>query len=118
LTPPLPSAVTSSAIGIEKNSVLVMGCSDGNMYGIDVSKPPQKTWSTDVRGAMVRGRPTAVDDRIIVGASDGKLYIFDASKPGSKRASVDLVDPAAGAGARCRLGGLDEDQEARQRQQS
>lgn len=95
----LPARISSSVTGIENNSVLVMGCSDGSLYGVDLGKETVRTWPTDSRGAIIRGCPTIVDDKIVVGAGDGKLYIFNSSRPGSKYAAIELADSAGGAGS-------------------
>jgi outer membrane protein assembly factor BamB len=94
------ATITSSAIGIDNNQMIIMGCSDGNMYGVDLKgDKPLKVWSTDVRGALLKGRPTVVDNRIYAGCGDGKIYIFDSTKPGTRSDVIDLTDPDGGAGS-------------------
>lgn len=99
----LKSSVTSAVSGIEKSSTIVVGCSDGTVYGIDLGREAPREWSTGVRTAMVRGRPIFTEDRLLAGTSEGNLYFFDPNKTVDRR--PDLAELAGSLDAELLVSG-------------
>ena len=85
----LKSSITSSATYLEQGARIVVGCEDGNMYGISPIGNFVE-WRTNSRSSALRCKPTILDDQIVTGGDDGKLYFFNASNFDAKTAEIPL----------------------------
>ena len=86
----LKEPVTSTPINIDQNSLIVAGCADGNLYGINMGNEVVREWKTNARAAAIRGRPVLFDDKMIAAADDGKLYLLDPKKDGFASGDIAL----------------------------
>ena len=76
----LRAPATSAPVGVELSSMIVVGCADGNVYGVEMGKDVPREWSTS-RNSAVLGKPVFAGDKLLAGGADGNLYFFDPSKP-------------------------------------
>ncbi|MFH0937998.1 MAG: PQQ-binding-like beta-propeller repeat protein, partial [Planctomycetota bacterium] len=72
--------VTASPLLIENRTIIVVGCGDGNLYGITLANDTVRQWSSNAQAAVIRGRPVLIpfEDSLVAGADDGTLYFFNA----------------------------------------
>jgi outer membrane protein assembly factor BamB len=72
-------AATSAPLAVADSSMVIVGCGDGNLYGVEIGRDVPREWSTGHNGAVL-GRPIIIDEKLVAGTADGNLYVFDATK--------------------------------------
>lgn len=71
-----PKPITTSAVPMSRNSLIVFGCANGKLYAVDASNGTLRyTWSTT--GSAIRGTPIVTDKHLIAASDDGKLNFFE-----------------------------------------
>jgi tetratricopeptide (TPR) repeat protein len=77
--PPLDvkQSITAAPLALENGSIIAMGCSDGNIYGINIDGVTIRQWKTGARAAAIRSKPFMFDNMLIAGCDDGNLYLFN-----------------------------------------
>lgn len=79
----LPAPISSAPLLIEDNSVIVLGCEDGNLYAIGVKDGKriregnrERVWFGK-SGNSIRGGPVLTPKYLVAGSNDGTLFAFE-----------------------------------------
>lgn len=86
--------ITSPATSLVDESLIVVGCQDGRLYGLTLNEKPGREWNTGSDATAIRAMPVLYENQLLVPADDGQIHLFATARGGfSERLKLD------GAGA-------------------
>ncbi|GMV79181.1 MAG: hypothetical protein AMXMBFR7_03650 [Planctomycetota bacterium] len=72
----LPKAITCGPLLIRQEELLVVGCADGNLYGLSLRDGTrQRVWTT--RGQAIAGGPLLIRNLLVACGREGSVFFFD-----------------------------------------
>jgi outer membrane protein assembly factor BamB len=83
------ATITAAPMSLD-SGLIVLGCNDGNLYGITTEGDVKKEWKTGGGLGKIRGKPIVFEDSLVAGSEDGAIYRFDLSRDGFPIKSIRL----------------------------
>jgi outer membrane protein assembly factor BamB len=70
------SSITASPLAIEQNSMVIVGCEDGNYYGLSTDGELLREYTTNARIEPARSRALVYED-LLLGSVGGNMFTFE-----------------------------------------
>lgn len=74
--------ITSPAMALNEESLIVVGCQDGRLYGLTLNDKPGREWNTGSDATAIRAMPVIYETQLLVPAEDGQIHFFQTARGG------------------------------------